>query len=547
MKQWVEGLPHSCGTKKGLWVVREGGKYSGFCFACNTYVPDPYEGNEPKNIPDKSEKDKTKELNKLIEALDGTPFVDIPSRKLRAGTCEYFGIKAIFQDKEEILHYYPYYNIEGDICAYKVRYVPTKQMWSVGNLKDAVCFGWHEAVRAGGKKLFITEGELDAPSLWQVIRDCSGTKYQDYYPSVVSLVNGSSGVLRDLSKLRPSMNIHFKQTVLAFDMDDAGKKAIDAAIGLIPDALVVEMPGKDPSECLVDGKDRQLHRAAVFNAHAPKNSRIIKIEDMFEAGSKRPEWGLSWPFETLTDLTRGMRFGETYYMGAGVKMGKSEVLNTVATHLVIEHNIKCFLAKPEEAVTKTVKLLAGKIVGKKFHDPKVEFDKEAYWKACELLRGKIELFDLYQAMTWDLLKEDIRAAVVDGCKAIFIDPITNLTMGMSSSEANSHLEKIALELSILSKDLDVITFIFCHLKAPDSGPPHEKGGSVLSTQFAGSRAMMRSCNYMFGIEGNKDPDLEPEERNMRKILLLEDREFGESGYCNVYWNPITTLFTEIKD
>ena len=77
MKQWVEGLPHSCGTTKGLWVVRKNGKYSGFCFACNTYVPDPYDGNEPKNIPDKSEKDKTKELNKLIEALDGVPFVDI--------------------------------------------------------------------------------------------------------------------------------------------------------------------------------------------------------------------------------------------------------------------------------------------------------------------------------------------------------------------------------------------------------------------------------------------------------------------------------------
>ena len=52
---------------------------------------------------------------------------------------------------------------------------------------------------------------------------------------------------------------------------------------------------------------------------------------------------------------------------------------------------------------------------------------------------------------------------------------------------------------------------------------------------------------MIGIEGNKDPDLPLEERNIRKIVMLEDREFGESGYFRLYWDHKTGLFNEITE
>ena len=56
---------------------------------------------------------------------------------------------------------------------------------------------------------------------------------------------------------------------------------------------------------------------------------------------------------------------------------------------------------------------------------------------------------------------------------------------------------------------------------------------------------MRSCNYMIGIEGNKDPELDEEQRNIRKLVILEDREFGESGIIPLYWDRNTSLFNEI--
>lgn len=226
---------------------------------------------------------------------------------------------------------------------------------------------------------------------------------------------------------------------------------------------------------------------------------------------------------------------------------KSEVVNTLAAHFIKEYGWKVFLVKPEESNNKTYKLVAGKLEGKFFHDPDKEFDNAAYDKAGGVLKDHLFMLNLYQHVGWDTLKADIVQAASEGCKAIIIDPITNLTNGMDAASANVKLQEIAQELSSMALDLNVVIFIFCHLRNPDSGPPHERGGEVLSSQFAGSRAMARSCNLMLGLEGNRDPHLPPEERNLRTLVLLEDREFGEVGRFKLYWDNHTGLFNEIGE
>ena len=156
------------------------------------------------------------------------------------------------------------------------------------------------------------------------------------------------------------------------------------------------------------------------------------------------------------------------------------------------------------------------------------------------------MLDLYQHIGWESLRQDIFEATEYGIDAVFIDPITNLTNGMNASAANEKLQEIAQDISAIALDLNLAIFLFCHLKNPEGGPSHERGGKILSSQFAGSRAMARSCNYMFGLEGDKDPDLTEEERNMRKLVCLEDREFGEVFQSNLFWDKNTTQFNEVS-
>ena len=224
---------------------------------------------------------------------------------------------------------------------------------------------------------------------------------------------------------------------------------------------------------------------------------------------------------------------------------KSELVNAITAHCITKHDWKVFLVKPEESNLKTYKLVVGKMVGKFFHDPLKEFDPEAYERAGKMIGDNLFMLNLYQHVGWESLRGDIIEAAKNGCKAVIIDPITNLTNGMESASANVKLQEIAQDLSSLALDLDIVIFIFCHLRNPDQGLPHERGGKVLDSQFAGSRAMARSCNYMFGLEGNRDPDLSPEERNIRKLVMINDREFGEVGVYPLYWDNNTGLFNEI--
>jgi len=551
MPKCVEKLPHrtdKCNSASGLQVFqKDDGTYDGYCFACGTYVPDPYH-DKPKDYKPQAVVKSKQEIEAEIKEVGTYTTVDLPDRKLKKEYLEYFGVKIGLSEADgetPVTHYYPY-RIGEELIGYKVRLIENKRMWAIGSTKGADFFGWDKAVQTGGKKLFVTEGELDAVALFQIFKEQNkGTQYAEYNPAIVSLSNGAGGASRQFAKMLPEIRKYFKEIVLVFDNDSPGKQATEDVLKLAPDALVATLPSKDANQCVIDGRNKAAYNACQFNAQKPKNTRLVSGNDLHESSKEPPQYGVSWPWEHITKATRGIRLGETIYIGAGQKQGKSEIVNTLAAHFIKEHGWKVFLVKPEESNKKTYKLVAGKLVGKFFHDPNKPFDEDAYDKAGEVLKDKLFMLNLYQHVGWDTLKADIRSAAAEGCKAIVIDPITNLTNGMDAASANVKLQEIAQELSAMALDLNVVIFIFCHLRNPDSGPPHERGGEVLSSQFAGSRAMARSCNLMLGLEGNRDPNLAPEERNLRTLVLLEDREFGETGRYKLYWDASTGLFNEI--
>jgi twinkle protein len=543
----IEKLPHSCGSSDGLQVFEEKGEYTGWCFVCQTYVPHPYE-DKPADYKPKRVVKTQEEIQAELDEISKYQCVDIPSRSLKEKYIDYFGIKVGVSQQDGITpvsYHWPYYK-DGRRVAYKNRIVgDEKRIWSTGDQKDVDFFGWDQAVEAGAKRLIITEGEWDAVALTQILMERNrGTAYEKYYPSVVSLPHGCGNAAQFIASKMNKINATFKEVVLAFDNDDPGRQAVQDVLKIAPKFLSATLPAKDANDCLMEGRSKACASAVLFQAAKPKNSRIVYGSSLREAARKEAEWGYSYPFAKLTDLTRGMRMGETVYWGAGVKMGKSELVNTLAAHCIMSHDLPVFLAKPEESNQKTYQMMVGKAAGKIFHDPKIPFDFEAYDKAEPMIGDKVAMVNLYQHLGWATLKSDVNEAAMQGYKVVMIDPITNLINELDSGQANTVLTSIAADLSAMALDLDIAVHIFCHLKAPALAPSHERGGQVLSHQFAGSRAMMRSCNYMIGMEGNKDPELPIEERNLRDLVVLEDREFGNVGRVPLYWDQSTGLFEE---
>jgi twinkle protein len=320
----VEKLPHSCGSGDGLQVFLKDDKtYDGYCFSCGTYVASPYhdkpEGYKPQVIIKSQE-----QIDAEIAEIEHYTVVDLPDRKLRKESLNYFGIKIGVSEQDGITpvsHYYPYYK-NGVLVGYKVRLIENKRMWAIGSTKQSDLFGWNQAVAAGGKKLFITEGELDAVALFQIMKDHNkGTQWAELNPSVVSIPNGSGGAAKDILRLLPEIRKVFKEIVLVFDNDDPGKKATEEVIRNVPDAIVATLPSKDANQCLMDGRSKAAYNACQFNAQKPKNTRLILGDELHESAKEPPVYGVSWPWKHITEATRGIRLGETIYIGAGQKQG----------------------------------------------------------------------------------------------------------------------------------------------------------------------------------------------------------------------------------
>lgn len=326
MGRCVERLPHECGSRKGLQVfLKEDGKYDGYCYSCDTYVADPYKDKPDGYKPTAKVKPK-EEIQQEMDDVKSCPYLDAEERGLDKETLKYFGIRTGLSEKDGStpnIRYFPITS-DGKLLTYKCKLISVKKMWiiPVGNIKEADLFGWERAKRTGQKRLYITEGEEDAAALFKILKMGSKVEYRDRNHAVTSLPFGVSSAPEVVARAAEKAKKEgFKEIVLVFDQDEPGRKAVEEVCRLVPNVMSATLPLKDANECLKHGYIKDTYNKVVFQSSAPKNSRLVWGHEIHEEAKKKAEWGLSWPWDGMTEITRGIRFGETYYIAAGEKMG----------------------------------------------------------------------------------------------------------------------------------------------------------------------------------------------------------------------------------
>jgi len=312
-----------CGSHDALQTfLNDDGSISGYCFACSTYVPHPY-GENTKIMDIPLPKKKTEEeIQQEIAEIDGYQTVDIPHKRLKASSLDYFDVKVGLSEvdgKTPELIYYPYTK-GGKLSGYKVKLLNPKKLWSIGDLKGVDAFGWEKAIAVGAKRLIVTEGEDDTIAWHRILELMSKDEFKDF-TAVVSVPHGASSAREFFSEHGKDLNEYFKEVYLSFDMDAAGRKAVEEVSLVYPKAKSISLPSKDANQCIIDGKMKAAFNA-LFNATKPKNSRLIFGEDVHEAAKEPAKYGeLTWPWEHIQRDTRGIRYGETIYIGGGVNFG----------------------------------------------------------------------------------------------------------------------------------------------------------------------------------------------------------------------------------
>lgn len=440
----------------------------------------------------------------------------LQKRGLTQDTCRRwdYTVSKLGDDHVQIAHYR---DAHGNIVAQKVRF-PNKDFKFLGSPKDAVLFGQH-LCRDGGKRIIITEGEIDAMTVAQVLNH----KWQ-----VVSIPNGAQGARKALAKQIEFLN-KFEQVVLCFDNDDPGREAEADCATLFPPGklFVVRLTGKDPSEMLQAGRTQELVQS-LWDAQAYRPDGIVTIADLRERVLSAPTWGDPWFLDEITQATYGRRLGECVALGAGTGVGKSDFLaEQIAYDLfVLKKPVAAFML--EQQPDETVKRIAGKVASKRFHIPEAGWTQEELVETIDrmIADGRLYLYDHFGSADWSVIRERIRFLThSEGVQHHYLDHLTALATG-GDEEERVLLEKIMAQIGGLVKELNIWMAFVSHLATPEKGLPHEEGGRVMIRHFKGSRAIGFWSHEMFGLERNTQAEDE-EERALTTFRILKGRLSGD--------------------
>ena len=504
-----------CGSQDNVAVYEDGYRKC-FGMGCDFFAMPEGEYVAPKATP---------KVGAPMIPLAEQEFAMLRKRALSEETCTKwkYGIAEYNGKKVQVANYMK----DGRLVAQKIRFA-NKDFRMLGDGKAAGFYGQH-LWRDGGKSVVVTEGEIDALSVSQMFKN----KY-----AVVSLPKGAQGAARTV-KQELEWLLKFDHVVLMFDNDEAGQMATEEVCSLLPPGRVkiASLPLKDANEMLTANRGGELV-SAYWDAKVYRPDGILTIADLKEQCLVPLIKGIDWPWPALTEATNGRRDGEVYALGAGTGVGKTDWFTQCIRFDAVDLNIKCGVIYLEQPPVETVRRIAGKLSGKRFHIYNGGWTTEELSNAIDQLEAtdNVVLYNHFGTSDWATIESKIRYMVTGlGCKHIYLDHLTALAA--HAEDERRELESLMADIAGLAQELMFKLHFVSHLATPE-GKPHEEGGRVMIRHFKGSRAIGFWSHFMLGLERDQQDKGSP-----TTLRVLKDRYTGQAtGFTmGLAYDPETTL------
>lgn len=504
MGDFVEHQPcDECGSSDGKAVYADNSTY---CFVCEGHSK---AGGSTTTV---------RKAAKDFSPLSGE-YLDLPDRKLYSKTLAHFGYKLGVDHNGQPSHIAPFYDRHGNLVAQKIRKAG-KAFSVLGSLDNAGLFG--EQLWKPGKRLVITEGELDALSYAQAT-GCS-------WP-VVSVPNGAQGATKSIKRSLEFVE-SFEDVVFLFDSDEHGEKAARDCAELLPPgkARIARMPLKDASDMLVAGKTKEL-KVAVYDAKAHRPDGIIFGSDIdLEMLKTQTPRGLSLPYPELNEAIHGLRQRELVMVCAGSGIGKSTLVREMGYHLSVAHGAKVGYIMLEESLAKTAQALIaldnGIPVGSLMEEPTLLSD-EQWTKSYNHVVTPVCIYDAWGSSDVDNIIAKMRyLAVGAGCEYIILDHVSMVVSGLDVDERKT-LDILMTRLrSEVCEATGAGVIAVSHLKRNSGKESFNEGGAVSVTDLRGSAAIEQLSDIVLAAERDQQAE---EGSCLTKLRILKNRPFGVVG------------------
>jgi twinkle protein len=521
----------SCSSSDAYALYDDG---HGYCFSCNTNFKDG-EANgtgqrDTAGDHDRGGDDHSRKVP-LILNLDIIP---LKKRGISQEICRKYGY-GIDTDKRQVA---PYCDSKGRVVAQKVR-LPSKDFLVTGDLKKAGLFG-QQLCRSGGKMIVVTEGEIDAMSVTEVMGKS--------WPAV-SVPNGAAGAAKALAKQIEFLE-SFEKVVLCFDDDEPGAEALEKCVALFsPGKVAIANLGgyKDANDMLQHGDEAGL-RDAIWGAQVYRPDGVVNMGDLYDRVQKPLEQGLQYPWAGLNEKLFGFRPGEVITWTAGTGVGKSALVSELVYHL-ISAGIPTGIVYLEEGVDRAGKRIVGLAMDKPLHLPSAEYTKaefDAAW-AKTLGTGLLFAYDHFGSLEEDTLLNRMRYMVkACGCRVIVLDHISMVVSGQDlESDERRMLDRIMTNFKSLMQETEAAGHVVSHLRRPPGTGSHEEGRKVSLSHLRGTQAIAQLSDAVIAAERNQQADTD-EERNTTDLRVLKNRYAGLTGPAgSVLFNHETGRLIEV--
>lgn len=527
------GRDSSCDN---LCVYEDGGKH---CFACGHHEFKDKEYKEPKVMEQTPTQPASFVSGEIRELAD---------RRITEKTARFYNYQSVIKNNErfDVASFYR----DGQMVAQKLRGPSKSFMWR-GNATKPPLWGQHLWKSAKGKRLVITEGEIDCMTVGQLLE----TKWP-----VVSLPNGAAGAARAVKDNLEFVN-SYEEVVLMFDMDEAGRDATRAVAELLPPGKckVATLPFKDPNECMLKNQGRSIVQA-MWEAQKYSPDEIVHVSQVTGIDEVDNTRVYPFPYDSLSEFLLGQRSGEITLWTSGTGSGKSTLLREMIHHHLAEgRSVGAIMLEesPQETVDDMVSLIMNKPVrairAKKImndlrerlgKDPIAidiidDFTDEEYAKARQELEGSnLYIYDhLGNNGLQNLCARIEFMAVSLNVDVIVLDHITAAAAGLLTTDTDYDggsserllIDNIMKELRALVSRTGVRIDVVSQLKKTNKA--YEEGERITLQDLRGSGSLSSVPNTVIALERDRqNPDHKL--ANTTVVRVLKNRLTGKSGIAS---------------
>ena len=446
-----------------------------------------------------------------------------PMRGLSERTMETYDVKTYGKTHQE--YAYPSGGVKTRNLQEKAFYTskgfPTDELW-----------GMDKFAAGCSKVLTITEGEVDAMSAHQMLRDSNPNSV---WP-VVSLPSATPS--KNLwEKCKPYLD-SFSKLVLSVDNDEAGNAVADKLAKLFPNKVyrVAHGKHKDANDFLTN-KDQAEFKGAWFNAVKYTPDNVLNTADQFlSLYHDTPEHQyVPTGINELDAKILGLMQGHFTVIKAPTGIGKTEIMRYLE-YSMIKRGVPIAAWHLEE--TKLRSLLG--LVSYELNDNMTRRDlieaKDSEEQVVGAIRTltadeKFYQFFLHDGQGAEELCDQIRFfSQACDCKFVFFEPIQDVVTGSTEESKEQQLADLSVRLSKMAADLNVGIVTIAHTN---------ENGDPKYCKMIGQRASVI-------IDLQRDKDAEGEERNTTYIRVEKNRPCSQEGQAGkMRFNPDTFTLKEV--